>query len=478
MANRVEFLNNGTWIDVSNYVISIDKIPYINRNRDYTVMSNSMNLDLNWTNNFTPPVNTDFRITVNDKIVFTGYVSTKSPNYDERLYRITILNHLSELDTYYIDYDTLFPYINKTSDPYQFNRKDSDNLANIQLLWILQCMFQVAGFSLDVSGVENVLFTEPYSNTALKYLCVDEGMFYCINQNVATAHINLTQDNVYNQYNHFQYVQSQPSFLSFFNEVVSILGVNIIDTDIKKYKLIKDNSLYDSIPDNNKFSNIEDDVVIENIYGAVGSLNCYTQNVNENPKYYELQDFGDSTKLRRFLRQYYYDTNTIHSPLNNNFSIFYYKIPRNNTFTTLRNLDGGRNLYPDVYLMRNATNYQNLNNLLLFWRKTSSDYNMGSVVSADLNYGNMGMLIPCLIAPLVTDINIPGTSDNRFNFYQSNLRYKIRRDYGGYTKTTMKIPIETSEKSVNQNMIDLNDLTSEIVQEDFGGDIVYPNPFN
>lgn len=156
-----------------------------------------------------------------------------------------------------------------------FGQVDSYNVnAKVQLKWLVQNIFGMAGIVLDTSLVDNIIF-HAFTISSVDYtwnwseIYIDENMLYCLNQSVALESSQLESG---------QYINSQITFLEFIQDLFGKLGLAIKfigNATIKTYLLIPQNRDVDGvihpdsedvfvITDSNKDSYAEDTIIDDN----------------------------------------------------------------------------------------------------------------------------------------------------------------------------------------------------------------------
>lgn len=132
-----------------------------------------------------------------------------------------------------------FRYVD--SDPYCF--RDNENAPNIKLSWLLQKIFVVAGLALDLSEVQTlVLHSQTIGGSSYDYdirdFCIDENMFYCLNQSQAMSYEVIDDPD-----SEADYSLSKISCWQFLGEICSSFGfaLEVSDDAPFTYKLVREN---------------------------------------------------------------------------------------------------------------------------------------------------------------------------------------------------------------------------------------------
>lgn len=126
------------------------------------------------------------------------------------------------------------------SDPFCF--RDNENAPNIKLSWLLVKVFEAAGLTLDLSEVQTlVLHSQVIGGTSYDYdirdFCMDENMFYCLNQSQAMYYEVIDDPN-----SEADYSLSKISCWQFLGEVCSSFGfaLEVANDTPLTYKLVRE----------------------------------------------------------------------------------------------------------------------------------------------------------------------------------------------------------------------------------------------
>ena len=277
----VEIQKATTWTDISDFITDGSPVPFISRNRDYTLKIETIQLTLSTasqtlvinSNPFTPALNDGIRIKYNGTLIWAGYISKCPLNYDTFSYDLEVTNNLYYLQNFRVDYGTLHAqfatggatqYIpsslssggltNVASGNIQISTKDNlgggyyylpatsfgdYGSSTLHLLWALKQMFIVAGLTLDTTAVDslspfNFDFSATYNGSnILPVLYSDlylwEEMLWCINQSVVVDHLTI---------DYSSYSDNKISCFDYISEICSQLSFGIYQTGEMAYKLI------------------------------------------------------------------------------------------------------------------------------------------------------------------------------------------------------------------------------------------------
>jgi len=259
----VKHYHNSSWIDIPDYVIGAGDVPYISRNRDWTLRTESWSVgiaatirnDANYSDVF--EFLADDRIAVWDsaKLLFAGMVKSSPLDYESMVFNLEVISDLYKTNDYRIEYDTLHDVLVAGSPTeYEYRGRSYYLMPSVHYLYLMKKMFQVCGLTLDTSEVDDVVaFTcsweaDAYSgaHTAdIKYkdLFVGESELYCINQKTDSYHTTI-DSTIYD------HSADKITFFDLIKELCGCLGFMIIPTGIDNYKLILETANYNIDPDN------------------------------------------------------------------------------------------------------------------------------------------------------------------------------------------------------------------------------------
>lgn len=140
-----------------------------------------------------------------------------------------------------------FRYVD--SDPFCF--RDNENTPNIKLSWLLEKIFEAADLVLDLSEVQTiVLHSQVIGGTSYDYdirdFCIDENMFYCLNQSQAMYYEVIDDPS-----SEADYSLSKISCWQFLGEVCSSFGLalEVADDSPFTYKLVRENFTFSAADD-------------------------------------------------------------------------------------------------------------------------------------------------------------------------------------------------------------------------------------
>jgi hypothetical protein len=256
MANVVKHYYEDAWVDISDYVESISEIPTSLRNRDFTLKSERLRLSIASTIRDVRGVDYEFSedekfaVYVDDVLKFQGIVENSEYLYRDMTFDIELRHTITLLETVKMDYATLHTEISSGTNWYEYTQPDYYDKSVVGFLWLLKCIFSVAGFTLDTTEIDDeVLFTsriidesnESYPLIDITYqdLFMWEVHIWCLGQQEAIDY-SIVQD------------VDKISAKDFLSEVLSRIPIVVIQSDIDSFKLAIHTANY-SITDDNKY---------------------------------------------------------------------------------------------------------------------------------------------------------------------------------------------------------------------------------
>ena len=263
MANKVEHYYSAAWRDISDYVEGgIDRIPRSMINEDFTLKAEMFTITIAETirqsavypDNFEFSAGELLKFTMNDtSFVIGGKIDSSTYNYMNMTFDVRVKLTIKDLEDYKVDATTLGTQLATGVNWYEYCALDGVvGLPVVGLLWVMQSMFIVAGYTLDVSEVENeVVLTQ--ANWGLNFATIDityrdfmtyPAILMCINQSVAV--VSSVIDSVDNDYR-----RNKISFFECLSVLLSALSLGLVQTSMTAFKLVSSTSNYIVTDDNN-----------------------------------------------------------------------------------------------------------------------------------------------------------------------------------------------------------------------------------
>jgi hypothetical protein len=270
----------GSWIDISDYIVDIDGIPYTSHNRDFSIRIDSVNikvaasiLDIRGDIFEFQPYD-DFEFYDGLTFIFSGYVKHSKYNTQTYTFDIQIDSDLGRLGfinsvIQYANLHALFTTGTNTID--QYRPMSFYNGATVGLLWGIKQMFTAAGLALDTSVIDNVVAF--HANTQAgwpgffnkdylwKQLFFGENELYCISQG-STAFRTILDDPLK------KYNGSKIFYFDFISEICSQLGLALRATAKNSYKIILGGT--ETIASSNFFEYSKDNILAQLTLGQLG----------------------------------------------------------------------------------------------------------------------------------------------------------------------------------------------------------------
>ena len=273
------------WVDISDYVIECEKIPFADRNRNFEPRTRSVKMSISerYPNTISVDEKIKFEITLSlesiiaQKHVFSSYVDECKKSETKASYEILLQSSLGKLADKRIMYTTALEDLIAEGDSTQYRTNDNESpsgveLDNIQLLWLLQCLFANVGLTLDISSVNTTavqIGVFNFDGTNYTYylpdLAIDKRVFYYLGQYGVGGSLSVESPD------------SSPSYFDFVKVICQAFNLIIQCTDTDTYKLVKrsnpnsylslDNDFYLSL-DTNKQKPIAPSYAYQFYYGS------------------------------------------------------------------------------------------------------------------------------------------------------------------------------------------------------------------
>jgi hypothetical protein len=448
----VEYYYNSSWEDISDYVVEgTDKVPYISRNRDFTLRLEIWRVTIAQTLKDNPTFSGWENFTAGDRIritsgattLFVGYVLRSPLNYSTLEFDVQVITDINKLQNYLVDYDTLHSTISGGSpSTTEYRAYSYYIMPTIHITYLIKKMFAIAGLTLDTSNVDDETAftyiwdegeeTEQTMTVTYKDLFIGESELYCLSNSVNAYHTII-------DYVTYDYKKEKISFFDFVSPICSYLGftIDIVSTDNYELNLVTDNY---TIDDDSKYDYVNEpyqgDTVIDKLGVSVSMLSFYdlhlvlSGNANPNEQNYTLGE-GSGIDYLQKLRLYFIKEMT---PFDNN-----KVVP---IATAVKST---------VYIDMQTTISHGINN---------GDYIMifGVAGMDDLNCGFYG---PYYQATRVFDVNLVGVSkDIGTTYIEGGWIYKDLIDIADFRIGTLR-PIEITENTLMWNGV-LNPLRHQI----------------
>ncbi len=247
MSLSVKHYHSGVWVDISDYVVGADQVPYISRNRDWTLRADTWTVNIAATIRKDASYNSDlFKFLANDrfavwdstKLLFVGFVKKAPLDYATMVFNVETVSDIQKTDNYKIDYATLHAtLIAGSPTQYEYRAQSYYVMPTVHYLYLMKKMFSIAGLTLDTSAVDDVVaFHYTYDttyNADVKYkdLFVGESELYCLNQSIDNYHTII--DNTLYDYN-----KDKITFFALLQELCGFFKWMILPTAIDNYKLV------------------------------------------------------------------------------------------------------------------------------------------------------------------------------------------------------------------------------------------------
>ena len=266
MANVVKHYYEDSWVDITDYIDGISEVPTILRNRDFTLKSERLRLSIAATIRDVRGANYEFEegekfaFYIDDDLKFQGVIESSEYIYRDMVFDIELRHCITDLEKVIVEHGVLHDTFATSINWWQYSPANLDYHRGhtiVGVTWAMKCIFEVAGFDLDISGVDDLeLFTglgvevdgdgwEDPITFYYKDLFFIENALYCVNQTVATTYTQIdsnANDFSKNKINSFELIA----------ELLPSLGLILEQTGIDEFTLRQITANY-SITDDNKF---------------------------------------------------------------------------------------------------------------------------------------------------------------------------------------------------------------------------------
>lgn len=453
--NKVEHYYDSQWNDITDYVTGgVDKVPRSMTNEDFTLKGDYLTIDVAETfridttlpyhdvEDYNFSEGDRIRFSVGSDVIYAGVIDVSNYDYRGMNYKVKIRPNVLLLENYMLGHDqlasdeatTLHELLSASTNWYEYSTESHDGvtIADVGVLWALTCCFGLAGFTLDISAVKDiVLWHEPADggdwdiDITYQDIMLDEAMTYCINQNVATSWGSIETPA-------YKLTTSKITCYQFVSEVLSALGLVLAYNGSDGFKLIEQDSY--TVADNNNF---EDNIESILALGTIDNLG-----ISEVMNYYTVSLLPDRSV---------YFSNTLtsippHSSAGTGNDVYNVDTPGYGMLTNPK--DSVSQLQNLVYFITDAKKRTN------HYQDAYAESICYAIISTDKIYTN-----PYTLPPPYDTI---GTSK-----WLNILQKKTLMKMSNYQKETIETNYETTDKGVVQHDIDMQFSNSTISQETF-----------
>jgi len=187
-------------VDISDYVVGAGQVPYISRNPDLTLRLETWNLEIAGSIAVLLSGGHDIskgqliKVEKDSVFLFGGEIIESNYNYDTQIYSLEISNRLEKLKENMLDYATLgATFFSGSASQYW---TDWLGFSSVQCLWAIQCAFSVNSLTLNLNtGLATTnLFTRTidtnWAGRTITYgdLYFDEEQLYCLGTESVVKH--------------------------------------------------------------------------------------------------------------------------------------------------------------------------------------------------------------------------------------------------------------------------------------------------
>ena len=218
-----------SWVDLSDYVIDAAEVGYGSRNRDWTLRTETLNIQIAGTlrnvrgSSYNFEIDNRFIVKDGSTYLFAGIVEESIYKYDGDYFNIKIKNALTLLENYQCNYNTVHGELQiGRTNWYEYVSEDHYGNAIVGITWLFEKLFKIADLILNTTDIGiRALNSGTGFNVGIRELLIDEDMFYCTNQNVAT-------DPSFNPPEIDQTLT--PTFFDYISDICSVFGFSIQPT--------------------------------------------------------------------------------------------------------------------------------------------------------------------------------------------------------------------------------------------------------
>lgn len=226
---------------IDNYIVSAQPVPYISRNRDYSLRAEIWSISIAMTYATTPVIGDKIEVFSDAQIIFGGEISNVLPKYDSRTWQIEVESSLGVLRTRQFDIDTIYSSLYPGSSPawYEFTYTTYYSFPIVGVVYLLKTIFTFMGLTLTTSDIEDLPYvgiastsgnfaSSPGVYATLKYMFFRVDTLFNINKSALEPLSVLEQDDY----------DSGVTLFDIVSEICSMLGLTLICTSYKNYNLI------------------------------------------------------------------------------------------------------------------------------------------------------------------------------------------------------------------------------------------------
>jgi len=405
MSITVEIDQSG-FIDITDYIIKAGKVPYIGRNRDWSVKAEPLTLSLSISSGISPAISDPIKVVCDSQVIFAGLIGRAPYNYNDRSYELEAITEIGSLGDYILEYDVCHStfYNGGTGNAIgTYILSDYYSQPNVYVFYMLEKLFEIAGLTLDTSTVKaTTAFNYDYGlgggSQAVTYedLWFNEEMLYCWGQSYGVNHSVLDDGG-----SDSQYAAGKPTFLAVLKEICSAFSVFPVITDVGAYELVFDTGNY-TIADDDKYDYKSEPIKAKQPDAIAEMTLCLALNLSEEWGFFSNTTPRNPTVIR------YSDLGSLPGRVSTPNIIKIFHDPRSTV---------NGNPFPSPFLAATGS----------------------SSSSQDPTYGN-------------------GTNITKNKYIAEAV---------DYTQEVIESPIQLTAKTVIQNYIDIEKQTSEIIQESY-----------
>jgi len=276
--------NNSGWNDLSIYLISAAPLPFLSRNRDFSLRAEVWQIEVTTGVRGVAGYGATYNFSADDEIavysgatlIFNGTVDISSYNEDTRSFNIKVKSALAKLQDKRVEYDNLHAAFDSASNWWEYLDSGSSFYAFpiVGLTWALEKMFYVCGLTLTTSDIKDTQFfvmtqtsnNDWYGNLSMlyKYLFFNEWDIYAAGQEIITSDYTVLDDPAE------KYNSAKITIFDWVSECSKKLGLSFCQTGYNTFNVIRADTTL-SLVDATKFEYEEERIAAKVAAAAAGA---------------------------------------------------------------------------------------------------------------------------------------------------------------------------------------------------------------
>lgn len=150
------------YVDITKWCLveprSTEPVPFNNRNRDVTPIYSSFKFILSDKSGITPAKDDLVLVDVDSEYVFMGYIINIEPDDWMALTEVEAIHYLDKLNFETLEFYNLPPDVTSTADPFEYTSYFNPGVASkFAVLYFVKRTAEMIGATIDTSDVENIV---------------------------------------------------------------------------------------------------------------------------------------------------------------------------------------------------------------------------------------------------------------------------------------------------------------------------------